>query len=106
MRSVKPKLLRLAGYFILMIPLGVNAATEQIVCPSLLMEQECRDYQVAQTLAQTEAERGLLADKYAALLKERSRLCQRPASLDAAEAVKGGLSTKRVRLFVGRKISM
>jgi len=89
-----------------MLPLGANAATEQIACPSLLMEQECRDYQVAQTLAQSEAERASLADKYAALLQERSRLCQRPVNLGAAEAVKGSVHPKRARLFVGRKISM
>lgn len=106
MRSLKPKLLRLAGYFILMIPLAASAATEQIVCPSLLMEQECRDYQMAQSLVQSEAERALLADKYAALLKERSRLCQRPVSLEAAETSKGSLHTKRARIFVGRKLSM
>jgi hypothetical protein len=99
---------RCVGLFIAMIPLGANADTGQntkhTACPTLLMELECHDYQVALRQAKSEAERLLLEDKYAALLKERSRLCPHRISLDDPEETKGYAT--RLRLLAGRKISM
>ncbi|PIV89347.1 MAG: hypothetical protein COW48_00960 [Hydrogenophilales bacterium CG17_big_fil_post_rev_8_21_14_2_50_63_12] len=101
---------RLVGLFIAMIPLVTNAdsgqVAEQTVCPSLLMEQECHDYQVARRQAQSEAERGLLDDKYAALLIERSRLCPCSISPGEAEETKNSPHKTPPRHFAGRKVSM
>lgn len=107
MRFSKSNSSRLFGLFIAMIPLGVNAdtgqITGQIACPTLLTEPECHDYQTALRQAKSEAERGVLEDKYAALLKERFLMCPSPIRPNEVEA---GLHIKRPRLFVGRKINM
>ncbi|OYY94921.1 MAG: hypothetical protein B7Y41_05015 [Hydrogenophilales bacterium 28-61-23] len=117
MRALKTGWSRSAGLFIVMTvmtPFVANADTEQPAgqlagqnaCPALLMEQECHDYQTALHAAQSAAEIALLEDKYAALLKERARLCPHQPDLDAADAARPSSQTKRARLAAGRKISM
>jgi hypothetical protein len=110
MRHPKLNLSRFVGLFIALMPLGANAGTgqvaDQIACPTLLMETECHDYQTAWRKAQSEADRFLLEDKYAALLKERSHLCPHTISLDMVDEVRARIQTKQPRFFAGRKISM
>jgi hypothetical protein len=112
MHFSKLSLSQLVGLFIVMIPLAADADTGQLAkpaaCPTLLTELECHDYQSAQNLAKSEAERGLLEVQYAALLKERSRLCRCHFNQEEPEEIKNhtGTPTKRFRVFAGRKISM
>lgn len=101
---------RLAGLCIAMMALSAHAETvhtsRQSVCPSLLTEQECHDYQAAQRLTRSAEEKLLFENEHAALLKERARLCPAPIGLDAVGGVKASFDRKQPRPFAGRKISM
>lgn len=71
---------RLTGIFMALTSLLASANPGQSACPILLTEPECHDYQAARDQAKSKADRSLLEDKYAALLKERSRLCPVPSA--------------------------
>jgi hypothetical protein len=93
-----------------MTPLGANADTgqpaRQTACPALLMERECNDYQAARRAAQSDTESALLEDKYAALIKERARMCPCLLGLGETDEVGRRVQTKHSRLVAGRKIRM
>ncbi len=100
-----PRLQWLVGMVITMMPLVTNAHTEQIsgqiACPTLLTEQECRDYQTEMRQARSDVDRVSFEDKYTTLLNERSRLCPLN-SLDLADKVEPGPHTNRLRFLMGR----
>lgn len=93
---------RLAGILIALMPLVALANTEQVACPTLLMERECHDYQAALHQAQSTEEMSVLADKYAALLVERSRLCPYTPLPGVAEEVKGSHRMEWAQHYLGQ----
>lgn len=106
MSSSTPSLSLLAGLIIAMTPLAANAdagrAEGKIICPFLLTERECHDYQAAQRQARSGLEMASLEEKYATLLKERSLLCPQLIGMDAADEVKGAPHTYRPRSIPGK----
>ncbi|MDD5388510.1 MAG: hypothetical protein PHD37_04150 [Gallionellaceae bacterium] len=101
----KPRLPWLVGMIVGMTPLVTNAhaeqTSEQIACPILLTEQECRDYQMEQRQARSELDRVSFEDKYTTLLTERSRLCPL-SNLDVANKVGHSPGTTRLRFLMER----